>query len=147
MRIKFLLFTLFLCTIALAQTRGTITGVLTDKDANNVALPFANAAIKGTTNGTTTDEKGKYTLTVDAGSYTIVFSFLGYENVEVPVNVKAGETVTINKALGSGSYKLEDVVVKSAGGREKETALLLDQKKAVEIKQSLGAQEMARKGR
>ncbi len=146
MRIKFLLFTLFLCTIALAQTRGTITGVLTDKDANNVALPFANAAIKGTTNGTTTDEKGKYTLTVDAGSYTIVFSFLGYENVEVPVNVKAGETVTINKALGSGSYKLEDVVVKSAGGREKETALLLDQKKAVEIKQSIGAQEMARKG-
>jgi hypothetical protein len=42
---------------------------------------------------------------------------------------------------------LQDVVVKSNGGnREKETALLLDQKKAVEIKQSIGAQEMSRKG-
>jgi hypothetical protein len=42
---------------------------------------------------------------------------------------------------------LQDVVVKSNGGnREKETALLLDQKKAIEIKQSIGAQEMSRKG-
>jgi hypothetical protein len=147
MRIKFLFITLFVCAVALAQSKGTITGVLTDKDANNATLPFANAAIKGTTIGTTTDEKGKYTLTVAAGNHTIVFSFLGYENVEVPVTVKAGETITINRALGSGSYKLEDVVVKaSAGGREKESALLLDQKKAVEIKQSIGAQEMARKG-
>jgi len=147
MRIKFLFITLFVCTIALAQSKGSITGVLTDKEANNATLPFANAAIKGTTIGTTTDEKGKYTLTVAAGNHTIVFSFLGYENIEVPVTVKAGETITINSALGSGSFKLEDVVVKaSAGGREKESALLLDQKKAVEIKQSIGAQEMARKG-
>lgn len=146
MRIKFLFITLFVCTIALAQSKGTITGVLTDKDANNATLPFANAAIKGTTIGTATDENGKYILTIAAGNYTIVFSFLGYENVEVPVTVKAGETITINRALGSGSYKLEDVVVKASGGREKETALLLDQKKAVEIKQSIGAQEMARKG-
>ncbi len=147
MRIKFLFIALFVCTIALAQSKGTITGVLTDKDANNATLPFANAAIKGTTIGTTSDENGKYTLTIAAGNHTIVFSFLGYENVEVPVTVKAGKTITINRALGSGSYKLEDVVVKaSAGGREKESALLLDQKKAVEIKQSIGAQEMARKG-
>jgi outer membrane receptor protein involved in Fe transport len=146
MRIKFLFITLFVCAIAFAQNKGTITGVLTDKEANNVTLPFANAAIKGTSIGTTTDEKGKYTLTVAAGNHTIVFSFLGYENVEVPVTVKAGETITIDRALGSGSYKLEDVVVKASGSREKETALLLDQKKAVEIKQSIGAQEMARKG-
>jgi hypothetical protein len=57
--------------------------------------------------------------------------FLGYENIEVPVTVKSGEEIIINKALGSGSYTLQDVVVKSNGGnREKETALLLDQKKA-----------------
>ncbi len=146
MRIKFLFITLLVCTVALSQSKGTITGVLTDKDANNATLPFANAAIKGTAFGTTTDENGKYTISLASGNYTLVFSFLGYENVEVPVTVIAGETVTINKALGSGSYKLEDVVVKASGGREKETALLLDQKKAVEIKQSIGAQEMARKG-
>ncbi len=146
MKFKLILLAFLMCSLTFAQTKGTITGVLTDKDANNATLPFANAAVKGTTIGTTTDENGKYSFTIEAGNYTLVFSFLGYENVEVPVTVKSGETLTINKTLGSGSYKLEDVVVKATGGREKETALLLDQKKAVEIKQSIGSQEMARKG-
>ncbi|MFN9112665.1 MAG: carboxypeptidase-like regulatory domain-containing protein, partial [Bacteroidota bacterium] len=96
MRIKLLLATLFFYTITFAQSKGTITGVLTDKDANNATLPFANAAIKGTNIGTTADQSGKYTLTVPAGNHTIVFSFLGYENVEVSVSVKAGETITVN---------------------------------------------------
>lgn len=146
MRIKFLLATFFCLSLVFAQNKGTVTGVLTDKDANNATLPFANAAIKGTAIGTTTDQNGKYTLSLAPGNYTLVFSFLGYENVEVSISIKAGETITVNRALGSGSYKLEDVVVKASGGREKETALLLDQKKAVEIKQSIGAQELARKG-
>ena len=51
--------------------------------------------------------------------------------------VKAGETLTINKALGSGSYQLQDVVIQKVVSREKESALLLEQKNAVEIKQSI----------
>lgn len=147
MKLKFIAILLFVCSIVVAQNKGKISGVITDKDTNNASLPFANATIKGTTIATTSDEKGKYTLSVTPGNYIIVFSFLGYENVEVPVTVKSGEEITINKALGSGSYTLNDVVVKSNGGsREKETALLLDQKKAIEIKQSIGSQEMTRKG-
>ena len=146
MRLRFLTIILFICSFALAQTKGTISGIITDKDANNATLPFANATIKGTSIATTTDENGKYTITVAPGNYTIVFSFLGYENIESSFSIATGETVVIDKALGSGSYKLEDVVVKSSGGREKETALLMDQKKAVVIKQSIGAQELSRKG-
>src|SRR6218665_1667513 len=147
MKLRLLLITLFICSFAMAQNKATVSGVLTDKEANNATLPFANAMIKGTSIGTTTDENGKYTLKVDAGSYTIVFSFLGYENVEQNFTVAAGETATINKALGSGSYTLNDVTVQAAvKNREKEAALLLDQKNAVEIKQSIGAQEMTRKG-
>ncbi|MBS7787126.1 TonB-dependent receptor [Flavobacterium sp. CYK-55] len=146
MKSKLVFTLLFIGLLTFAQNKGTITGTLTDKDANNAPLPFANALIKGTQIGTTTNEKGVYTLPVAPGNYTLVFSFLGYENVEATVNVEAGQTVTVNRALGSGSYKLQDVVVKASGGREKETATMLDQKKAVEIKQSIGAQEMARKG-
>src|SRR5690606_28672494 len=40
----------------------------------------------------------------------------------------------------------EDVVIQAVGSRERETALLVEQKKAIEIKQSIGAQEMSRKG-
>lgn len=147
MKFQLLIFTLFFASLSLAQNKGTVSGTLTDKEANNATLPFANAVIKGTTIGITTDENGQYTLGIDPGTYTIVFSFLGYENAEETFTITAGETVTINKALGSGAYTLQDVQIQaSAGGREKETALLLDQKKAVEIKQSIGAQEMQRKG-
>ncbi|MCD0467389.1 TonB-dependent receptor [Flavobacterium sp. ENC] len=144
--LKFLLITLFICTISVAQNKGTISGVLTDKESNNQALPFANVLIKGTNISANTDIDGKYTLSVNPGSYTIIFSFVGYESVEKPVTVKANETVTLNQILSSGGYTLKDVVVKSTANREKETALLLDQKNAVVIKQSIGAQEMSRKG-
>lgn len=146
MKLKFLFVTLFICVIGFSQDNGTITGVLLDKDSNNQPLPFANVVIKGTKIGANTDIEGKYTISIAPGKYTVVFNFVGYETTEVPVTVIANETVTANSSLGSGSYKLKDVVVKSSGGREKETALLLEQKNATVIKQSIGAQEMSRKG-
>jgi outer membrane receptor protein involved in Fe transport len=146
MKLKFLFITLLICALGFSQNKGTITGVLLDKDTDNQSLPFANVLIKGTKIGANTDIDGKYTITIAPGNYTVQFSFVGYETTEVPVTVIANETATVNSSLGSGSYKLKDVVVKSSGGREKETALLLEQKNAVVIKQSIGAQEMARKG-
>ena len=146
MKLKATISLLLITLLSFAQNKGTITGTLTDKDSNNVPLAFANVVIKGTSNGVTTDEIGKYTLKVTPGDYTVVFSFVGYESVEVPVKIKADETITINKELGSGGYQLKDVVIQNTVNREKETALLLEQKKAVEIKQSIGAQEMSRKG-
>ena len=146
MKLKFLFFTLLICTISFSQNKGTIEGVLLDKDSNNQSLPFANVLIKGTKIGANTDIDGKYTITIAPGNYTVQFSFVGYETVEAPVTVVANETITLNNSLGSGSYKLKDVVVKSNVNRQKETVLLLEQKNAVEIKQTIGAQELSRKG-
>ncbi len=146
MKFKLIITFLLITAFGFSQSKGTINGTLTDKDLNNAPLPFANVVVKDTTIGVTTDEAGKYSITIAPGSYTLQFSFLGYETIEEKVEVKSGEVVTINKALGSGSYQLKDVVVQSTGNREKETALLADQKKAVEMKQSIGAQELSRKG-
>ena len=79
MKLKFLFFTLFICVIGFSQNKGTITGVLLDKDSNNQSLPFANVLIKGTKIGTNTDIDGKYTITIAPGNYTVQFSFVGYE--------------------------------------------------------------------
>jgi len=147
MKFRLLFIVLFIGSIAFAQNKGTLSGVLTDKESNNATLPFANIVIKGKGMSTSSDADGKYSINLEPGNYVVQFSFLGYENIEVPFAIVAGETTTVNKAMGSGSYQLTDVVVKSkSGSREKESALLLDQKNAVEIKQSIGAQEMARKG-
>ena len=147
MKFNLLITTLLFVTFSFSQSKGTLTGAITDKEASNSALPFANVAIKGTSIAVTTNETGNYSISLNPGNYVVQFSFIGYENVEKSVTIKAGETSTLNCSLGSGNYTLKDVVVKSAGkNREKESALLLEQKKAVEIKQSIGAQEMARKG-
>jgi outer membrane receptor protein involved in Fe transport len=147
MKFKFLLFFLSISFFSIAQTTGTISGILKDKNANNQPLAFANIVLKNTSISANTDIDGKYLIKAAPGEYIIVFSFIGYENVEVPVTIIAGQTITINKSIGSGNYTLQDVVIKStSSNREKETAILLDQKKAVVIKQSIGAQEMSRKG-
>ncbi len=145
MKFKFLIATLFICMAAFSQ-KATVTGKISDKDLSNEPLAFATVMVKGTTIGVTTGEDGRYSLQVKPGNYVLVISFVGYEPAEVPFTAKENETVTIDRGIGSGSVKLEDIVVTQNINREKETALLLEQKNAVEIKQSIGAQEMSRKG-
>ena len=145
MKLKFLFISLFICTLTWSQ-KGTISGVILDKDLNNEPLAFANVTLKGTTIGTSTDIEGKYAIETAAGNYILIISFLGYETVEIPCIIKENEITVVNKTIGSGSVSLSDVVVKSTVSREKETALLLEQKNAAVIKQSIGAQELSRKG-
>ncbi len=146
MKLKFLFIALCITTLSFAQ-KGTITGTILDKEFDNDPLAFANVTIKGTTKGTTTDSNGKFSLTVDPGSYTVVVGFLGYKSQEFPISIKANEKKVINCTLeAGGGVELDDIVMEVAVSKEKETALLQEQQKAVEIKQSIGAQEMSRKG-
>ena len=71
-----------------AQDRGTVKGILSDKEMNGEPLPFANIVVKGTTIGVTTDLDGKYTLSVPTGNQILVFSFVGYQTLEKPINIE-----------------------------------------------------------
>lgn len=126
--------------------KATVSGVILDKEFNNEPLAFANVTLKGTTTGTSTDENGKYTLTVSPGSHTLVVGFLGYKTVEIPFTVKANEKKVINYTLETEGVMLEDVVLTATVLKEKESVLLQEQQKAVEITQVIGAQELSRKG-
>ncbi len=143
MNLKLLLLALFSTAATYAQ-QGTVTGTVTDKDMDNETLPFASVVIKGTAVNTTTDENGKYSLSIDAGTYIVVFSFLGYESVEVPVIVKTGQTKVINQALASTSVMLEDVVLTSVRTRNTETAILLEMREAKQVVSAISAEQMAK---
>lgn len=145
MKLKLLIVALMICVAGFAQ-KATVSGTITDKDLNNETLPFANVTIKGTTTSVQTDLDGKYELEANPGSYTLVFSFLGYESQEEKVTLTAGQKLILNKTLGSGSVTVEEVVIESIQSRQKETALLMEQQKSIEIKQNIGAQELSRKG-
>lgn len=129
-----------------AQT-GEISGVILDKEYDNQPLPFADVYIKGTTKGASTDFDGKFVIpNVSIGSKTIVISFVGYESKELQVMVQAGQTTVINEALSAGET-LDAVVVEAAPVvKESEAALLKEQQKAVVVKESIGAEELAKKG-
>ena len=146
MKFKIFIVCLFFTNLIVAQTKGTLTGVITDKENKNTPLQFANILVKENSKTTTTDENGRYSISLSPGTYKIVYSFVGYENIEKTLTIVSNEILNQNISLGSGNFTLKDVVIKSTGSRDKETAILLDQKKAIEIKQSIGAQEMSRKG-
>ena len=130
-----------------AQSNGTLKGLLTDKEMNNESLPFVNVLIKGTNIGTTTDFDGKYEIKVPEGNHIVVFSFLGYQTIEKPFSIKEGETLTINQLMSAEEgVSLDEIIVKSNSNKESVTAILLEQKKAVIIKESIGAQTLGKIG-
>lgn len=142
-----ILLSLIFCQFLNAQSKGTVTGIITDKEANNEALPFANVLIKGTTIGATTDFDGRYSIQVPAGNHIVVFSFLGYKTIEKSFSVKEGQTVTINQLMSAEEgVSLEEVKITATTSKEKASALLLEQKKANIIKESIGAEELSEKG-
>ena len=139
---------LLINTVAFSQSKGTISGTILDKEFDNAPLPYADVYIKGTSIGTTTEFEGKYTLQVDPGTYTIVFSFIGYKTIEEKnVVVKAGQNIVLNKILSaSEGVSLTEIQITGSTNKESVSALLTEQKKAVEIKQSIGSEELTRKG-
>jgi len=136
-------------TIISAQSKGTIQGVVLDKESSNEPMPFVNVFIKGSQTGTTTSMDGSYVFKADAGTHTVVFSFVGYQTIEIPnVVIKENETTILeNIILGAEEgVALKEVVIKGTTQKESVNALLSDQKKAVEIKTSIGAQELSNLG-
>ncbi len=112
----FLLFSLY-CTLGFGQM-GTLQGMITDVSGQDVV--GANVVISGTIKGTTSDYHGRYSLSLEAGTYTIMVSFTGYSTEERSVMVRANETTTEDFELNVGS-NLDAVVVSGSRKPEKLT--------------------------
>jgi hypothetical protein len=147
MKFFFLTFLSLSSFIARSQNTGAITGLLKDKEFNNEPLAFANILIKNSSKGTTSDFDGKYTLDkLEPGVYIVQFSYVGYQTVEIETTIEAGKTNSIDVILEANSVSLNEVIVKTSVSRETESALLLQQQKAVVMETAIGAQELTKKG-
>jgi iron complex outermembrane recepter protein len=102
----FSLLTLFVAG-AFAQS-ATIKGKVTDNTGQGLA--GATVVIQGTTTGASADFDGNYTFTTDAGTYTLVVSFVGYQTKTQSITVSTGDNVH-NFVLGEGDVELEGLVV------------------------------------
>ena len=110
-RKSLLLVSLFSFSWAFAQYDAHLTGhVLDEKTGEH--LPFVNVQLKGTDIGTVTDESGHYFLKdLPVGRQTVVFSYVGYETLELPVVTEADKTVELKAAIKEFSQQLNSVVV------------------------------------
>ncbi|KAA5542364.1 SusC/RagA family TonB-linked outer membrane protein [Adhaeribacter rhizoryzae] len=84
-------------------------------DDKGEGLPGVTLLLKGTTNGTTTDPNGNYSINLPSGAGALVVSFVGYLTQEVPVNNRSN----INITLASDAKALEEVVVVGYGTQRK----------------------------
>jgi len=82
----------------------TVSGKVTDDKGES--LPGATITVLGTTTGTVTDIDGNYSITVPDGA-VLVFSFIGYEPIQIPVDNQSLIDVTLQTDISS----LEEVVV------------------------------------
>ena len=87
----------------ITQQSKKVSGVVTDSAGE--PIPGANVVQKGTTNGTSTDMDGKYTLDVPNNA-TLVVSFIGYTTKEI----KVGSQSVLNISLDEEAIGLNEVV-------------------------------------
>lgn len=107
-----LFFCMMLCdaqTVHAQATQIVVSGKVT-AETDNQPLPGVNVSVKGTSKGTITSITGEYTLEASQGS-TLVFSFIGYASVEIPVNSRN----RIDVSLKEDATELEAVTVISTG--------------------------------
>ncbi len=97
------------------QQKVTIEGQVTD--ASGESLPGVTVAVKGTVQGTITDQDGNYSLNNVPGDGTLVFSFVGMRAQEVSV---AGQTV-INVLLEEEMVGVDEVIVVGYSVQKKST--------------------------
>ncbi|MBK7476410.1 MAG: SusC/RagA family TonB-linked outer membrane protein [Haliscomenobacter sp.] len=106
---------LFIASVAWSQSI-TISGRVTE---NGIGVPYVSVLVQGTEIGTTTDEKGDFTISVPPSATILVFSYVGYTTVEEPINGRTRIDVNLTYSIQA----LDEVVVTALGIKRSEKAL------------------------
>ena len=127
------------------QDTGELTGRVTSQDSGEV-LTGINLTIDGTKFGATTDSVGRYLVPrIPAGIITLRVSAVGYTAVTVTgIVITAAKTTTLNLSLEKAAVTQPEVVVSANGIRSAEAAVLAERKRAPNISDGVGAEQIKR---
>ncbi len=107
-----LCFALFIGLVSFAMAQRTVTGTITDETASPVIQ--ATVVVKGTTQGTVTDENGKFKLENVANNATLVVSYAGAATQEInsgvltQIDVSLKSDASIGEVVIQGGYLVEE---------------------------------------
>lgn len=80
------------------------------KTEKGEVLPYAAITVKGSGTGTISNAEGRYELTLQPGSYTIVFQFLGFQTVQKSVQISSGFE-TLDVRMAEQVFRLDEVAI------------------------------------
>ena len=109
-----LLVSFLLINIVMHAQERKVTGKITSSE-DLLGLPGANVYIKNSSVGASADMDGNYTVIVGEKNAVLVFNFVGFQTVEVPVGTKS----VINVSLKPDTKALDEVIVVGYGTRKK----------------------------
>lgn len=95
-----------------AQSNGAISGVLTDAGSVKEPLILAKVLVKETGAESLSDENGNFKFeNLKEGTYTLICSFIGYEQKELETVVVSGKTSQVELALAASTVSLDDLML------------------------------------
>ncbi len=107
--IRLLLFLfLFYSTTIFSQERFTLSGTITELSSNETLIGVT-VAVPSLSTGVITNEYGFYSITLPKGSYEILISSLGYQDIVKQVDLTVNQK--LNFQLAEDAQQLEEVVV------------------------------------
>ena len=94
----------------LFSQNGVLKGTILDEELNNEPLMFASVMLKDTDITVETNLHGNFEIEgIEPGSYTLVISYPGYEERQLPVEVTLDEVSYIQKGLRAKRISLAEV--------------------------------------
>jgi hypothetical protein len=104
------LFLIIISAISIAQN-GSVRGFVYDKKTGEPII-FSNVLLLNTNYGGSSDDNGYFVISkVPKGDYTIRVSFMGYEQMLLPINVKSDQITTLKIELEPNSKLLNAVEI------------------------------------
>lgn len=119
--LTFLCICLFSATVVAQEA--TIRGTVYDQETGEPIL-YGNIVVEGTTAGAITDLDGFFSLNLEAGSYRLTATYVGYDSAVVDVNVVPGEVRYVKMYMSGSSIQLEQVDI-SARREEQRTEVYI----------------------
>lgn len=133
---------MILVSSTVAAQTGAIKGSLLDDESGDPIIG-GNVVLKGTSQGSITDESGQFLITdVPAGNHTVVFSYIGFSSRELPATVRSGAQVDLGVIrIGSQAVGLQEVSIIASVAIDRKTPVAVSTVKGSTIEAKAGNQE------
>ena len=136
---NFLLTVVVMLFTTIAFSQSTVKGTIMDSELNS-PLPGANIVEKGTTNGTTSDFDGNFSLKTQSNSGELVISYVGY----TPQSIAFSGSQDVGSISLTADNALDEVIIVGVVdfAKDRETPVAVSTIRAAEIQDKIGNLEL-----